>query len=142
MKHIQPSEALEHGLELFRASPFHKYYTVEDLYTYLQLPIKHGKFRLYYDNGKPVGIITWCWMTTENADAFLQEAYHPTEDDYQYDAPGVKELWGMEFIAPYGHTRQMMRAIKHSIQQIHGPQKVNWRRTHSRDKRRAKRFHT
>ena len=142
MKKIQPSEALEHGLELFRASPFHRHYSVDEVYTFLQLPIKHSKIRLYYDNETPVGLLTWCWLTKQDSEAFLQDTYLPTEEDYQYDAPDTKELWCMEFIAPYGHTRQMIRSIKHSIQQTHGPQKVNWRRFHSRNKRRAKRFHT
>lgn len=140
MKQLQPSEALEHGLELFRASPSHRTYSVQDVYIYLQLPIKHGKIRLYYENDKPVGLITWCWLTDKDAELFLQDQYHPTEDDYKYDSPMSKQLWGMELIAPYGHTRKMIRAIRHTTEELYGPQKVNWRRFHSRDKKRTKRF--
>jgi hemolysin-activating ACP:hemolysin acyltransferase len=140
MKQLSKSQALEDGLELFRQSESHSRYRVTDIYTYLQLPIKHHKIRIYYEFNKPVGLITWCWLSDTDAELFLQDKYHPTESDYEYDSPMSKQLWGMEFIAPYGHTRQMIRAIKRSIEETHGPQKVNWRRFHSRDKRRTKRF--
>lgn len=140
MKLLKDSEALVDALELFRASHSHSTYNVNDIYIYLQLPIKHHCIRLYYENSKPVGLITWCWLSDTDAQLFLQDKYHPTEQDYMLDLPMSKQLWGMEFIAPYGHTRRMMRAIKQSIQDTYGPQKVHWRRFHSRDKIRAKRF--
>jgi hemolysin-activating ACP:hemolysin acyltransferase len=140
MKQLSQSQALEDGLELFRQSEAHSRYTVEDIYVYLQLPIKYHKIRLYYEFNKPVGLITWCWLYKQDADLFLQDMYHPQELDYKYDMPKSKELWGMELIAPYGHTRQMIRAIKQTTEELYGPQKVNWRRFHSRDTRRTKRF--
>lgn len=140
MKLVKDSEALVHALELFRASPSHSRYNVNSIYIYLQLPIKHRCIRLYYENNKPVGLITWCWLTDTDAELFLQDKYHPTELDYESDLPMSRQLWGMEFIAPYGHTRQMMRSIKRSIEDKYGPQKVHWRRFHSRNTRRTKRF--
>jgi hemolysin-activating ACP:hemolysin acyltransferase len=140
MKLLNDSEALVQALELFRASPAHSKYNVNDIYTYLQLPIKHKCIRFYYSNSILVGLITWCWLSDTDAELFLQDKYHPTELDYASDSPMSRQLWGMEFIAPYGHTRQMMRSIKQSIQDTYGPQKVHWRRFHSRDKIRSKRF--
>lgn len=140
MKLLKDSEALVQALELFRASPAHRKYTVNSIYTYLQLPIKHKCIRFYYENHILVGLITWCWLLDKDAELFLQDKYHPTEQDYMSDTPMSRQLWGMEFIAPYGHTRKMMRAIKRSIEDTYGPQKVHWRRFHSRDKRRSKRF--
>jgi len=140
MKLLKDSEALIDALELFRASPAHSRYNVNDIYIYLQLPIKQHCIRLYYENNKPVGLITWCWLSDTDAELFLQDKYHPKEQDYTLDTPMSKQLWGMEFIAPYGHTRRMMRAIKHTTEELYGPQKVHWRRFHSRDKIRSKRF--
>jgi hemolysin-activating ACP:hemolysin acyltransferase len=140
MKLLKDSEALVQALELFRASPAHSKYSVNDIYTYLQLPIKHKCIRFYYENSILVGLITWCWLSDTDAELFLQDKYHPQEQDYTLDTPMSKQLWGIEFIAPYGHTRKMMRAIKHTTEELYGPQKVHWRRFHSRDKRRSKRF--
>lgn len=140
IKTLSSGEALEDALEVFRASPTHSKYNVNDIYIYLQLPIQKNCIKIYYESGKPIGLITWCWLTKENADLFLQDKYHPTPEDYSTVTPKDKELWGMEFIAPYGHTRQMMRAIRYTTEELYGPQNVNWRRFHSRDKRRTKRF--
>jgi hemolysin-activating ACP:hemolysin acyltransferase len=133
-------EALADALSLFRASPSHSKYNVNDIYTYLQLPLQYKTIELYYEGDKPVGLITWCWLKKEDADLFLVGQYHPNPDDYRLDDPLSRELWGMEFIAPYGHTKQMMRSIKHKIEERYGPQNVHWRRFHSRDTRRTKRF--
>jgi len=142
LKNLDPGVALTHGLELFRLSDNHRNYTVTDIYTYLQLPIEHKKIRLYYENDKPVGLITWCWMYRQDSDRFLVGEYHPQIDDYKYDLPKSKELWCMEVIAPYGHAKQMIRSIINTTKEVYGSQKVNWRRLHSKDKRRAKRFNT
>jgi len=139
-KVLTGGEALADALSLFRASPSHSKYNVNNIYTYLQLPIQCNTIRMYYEGDKPVGLITWCWLKKEDADLFLLDQYHPKQDDYSLERHSDKELWGMEFIAPYGHARQMMRAIKHTTEELYGPQKVHWRRFHSRDTRRTKRF--
>jgi len=142
LKQLQPSEALEHGLELFRASPAHSRYSVDDVYTYLQLPIKYSNIRLYYDEDvKPVALVTWVWLKPEDAQLFLRDCYHPTEEDYSIDFNNDgRELWVMELIAPYGHAKQVVRSITQTSEDRYGNINVHWRRFHSRDKRRTKRF--
>lgn len=139
-KTLTSGEALEDALQIFRASPAHTKYNVNDIYIYLQLPIQYRTIQIYYEDQKPVGLITWCWLRKEDADLFLKDKYHPTPDDYRLDDPVSRELWGMEFIAPYGHTKHMMRSIKQKIDERYGPQQVHWRRFHSRNTRRTKRF--
>ena len=92
------------------------------------------------EKDKPVGLVTWCWMSSSNSSKFIQGNYHPSEEDFKYDDIEGKELWGLEFIAPYGHTKQVMRLIYDEVGKTYGKQPVNWRRSHSRDKRRTKRF--
>jgi hemolysin-activating ACP:hemolysin acyltransferase len=139
-KILTDSAALVDGLTLFRASLPHSNYTVKDIYIYLQLPIQCKTICMYYEGDKPVGLITWCWLKKQDADLFLADQYHPNPDDYKLDDPLSRELWGMEFIAPYGHTKQMIRSIKQKIKERYGPQQVHWRRFHSRNTRRTKRF--
>ena len=67
------------------------------------------------EKDKPVGLVTWCWMSSTNSSNFLQDNYHPSEEDFQFDDVEGKELWGLELIAPYGHTRQVMRLIYNEI---------------------------
>lgn len=129
-----------YSLDLMLASNEHRGWYLGGLDTYLLLPVKHNRIRVYLDEGVPVGLITWCWMYPEDADNFLQGDYHPTEDDFRYDNIEGKELWGLEFIAPYGHARKINRLIRNEIRSLYGPQQVHWRRNHSQQTKRTKRF--
>ena len=141
MREVTESDALLQGLELFRLSPAHRHYSVDDVYTYLQLPIKYGNIRLYYEDAKPVALVTWVWLKPDDAQHFLSDAYHPTEEDYSIDFNNEgRELWVMELIAPYGHAKQVVRSISQTSEDRYGNTQVHWRRFHSRDKRRTKRF--
>lgn len=137
---LTKEQLIAYSIELFLQSPSHRDYLIGDLDTYLLLPIKYNKIRVYMETDKPVGLLTWCFMYPEDADKFLQDEYHPSEDDFKYDSIEGKEPWGLELIAPYGHTRQVIRLIKDEIGTTYGELKGNWRRFHSRDKRRTKRF--
>ena len=113
---IDNNKAVVDSLELFRQSKWHRGYDVEDVFRYIIAPIKHNKLRLYYQGDKPIGLITWCWLDKEAGEKFLTFNYLITEKDYVSD--DKEELWGIEFIAPYGHTKQIMnlnRICSHPI---------------------------
>lgn len=133
-------QLIAYSIELFLQSPVHKRWYIEDVETYILLPIKYNRLRVYMEKDKPVGLVTWCWMSSINSSKFIQDNYHPSDEDFKYDNIEGKELWGLEFIAPYGHTKQVMRLIYDEVGETYGKQPVNWRRSHSRDKRRTKRF--
>mgnify|MGYP003114231615 FL=1 len=123
------NKILADGLELFKQSYWHRLYNVNDIYRYLIAPIKPNRIRIYYQNNKPIGLITWCWLDKDSGRAFLKGDYYITEEDYIVD--NKEELWGIEFIAPYGHTKQiisLMRKEYHSIYQR--KEEINWRRLH------------
>mgnify|MGYP003635183008 FL=1 len=136
---IDNNKALSDGLELFRQSKWHKVYNVEGVYRFLIAPIKHNRIRLYYQDNKPIGLVTWCWLDKESGRDFLKETYYITEEDYISE--DKEELWVVEFIAPYGHTRQVMSMIRKEHNNTYkNNKKVNWRRLHDPDKRHTKEF--
>ena len=137
---LTKDQLIVHSLALFMQSPAHREWYLKDLNTYLFLPIKHNRMRLYLKGEEPIGLITWCWMYPEDAQEFLLGNYHPSEEDFENDSLEGKELWGLEFIAPSGHAREINRLIREEIKDTYGPQFVNWRRFHSRDIKRTKRF--
>tara|TARA_R110000822_G_scaffold21541_3_gene68067 strand:+ start:412 stop:834 length:423 start_codon:yes stop_codon:yes gene_type:complete len=131
---IDYNTALSDGLELFRQSKWHKNYNVEDIYRYLIAPIKYNRIRLYYQYGKPIGLVTWCWMSKESGQKFLNNDYYITENDYVSDTK--KELWGIELIAPYGNVRQVVNLTKKEYAAVYGrDEKIHWRRLHEPNKR-------
>ena len=136
---INNNKALADGLELFKQSKWHRVYNVNDIYRYLIAPIKYNRIRLYYQEDKPIGLVTWCWLDKEAGSNLLQGQYHITEDDYIAD--NKEELWGIEFITPYGNARQVMSLTLNYHKNLYQRQeKINWRRLHDPAKRHIREF--
>ena len=138
---IDYNTALAHGIELFRQSKWHKDYNVEDIYRYLVSPVEHNRIRLYYEYDKPIGLVTWCWLSKEDGKKFLDNNYYITDKDYVSDKD--EELWGIELLAPYGNARQVMRLIRKEHADVYERnEKVHWRRLHEPNKRHTREFKT
>ena len=136
---IDNNKALADGLELFKNSKWHKVYNVDDVYRYLIAPIKYNRIRLYYQEDKPIGLVTWCWLSKEDGQRFLNNDYYITESDYVSDTN--EELWGIELLAPYGNARQIFSLIRKEHTNVYGRnEKVNWRRLHEPSKRHTREF--
>tara|TARA_R110002126_G_scaffold101930_3_gene234002 strand:- start:2449 stop:2871 length:423 start_codon:yes stop_codon:yes gene_type:complete len=136
---IDNNKALADGLELFKNSKWHKVYNVDDVYRYLIAPIKYNRIRLYYQEDKPIGLVTWCWLSKEDGQRFLNNGYYITESDYVSDTN--EELWGIELLAPYGNARQVFSLIRKEHTNVYGRnEKVNWRRLHEPSKRHTREF--
>jgi len=136
---ISDSKALSDGLELFKQSKWHKVYNLNDIHRYLIAPIKYNRIRLYYQEDKPIGLVTWCWLTKEAGSNLLQNQYYITEEDYIAD--DKEELWGIEFVTPYGNAREVMSMIRKEHNKLYQRQeKINWRRLHDPAKRHIREF--
>lgn len=140
MRTVDRNKIIVDSLYLFNQSDSHRLYTVADLQTYLLTPVKYNTIRVYYAGEEPVGLITWCWLTPNDSRLFLENKYHPSEDDHDKDSRDGKELWGMELIAPHGHTRQVLRAIHKEYVQTYGESEVHWRRFHDRTRKHKRKF--
>lgn len=124
---IDYNKALDDGRFLFLRSKYHKNYSPDELYAYLVLPCKKNAIRLYYRNDKPIGLVTWCWFEPDKAKDFVNFEYLPVATDYE-KRPNT-ELWGIEFITPYGDAKSVMSAIKEEYRNLYGEEtKVKWRR--------------
>lgn len=134
--YIDKYKAIGDSIELLTKGTTHSKYTPSEVLSYLLLPINYDRIRLYYVDGKPVGLITWCWLSPHKANLFLEDKYTPTDEDYKLDNPGEDyQLWGIEFIAPFGHTRQVMRAARNLHKELYGTTtKVHFRRFYDRQK--------
>lgn len=130
-------------LFLFNQSEVHRLYTLSEFNHYCIFPLIHQKARLFYDGDKPIGFVSWAWLTEDEADAFLSEMWIPPEEVSK--RPDViddrYQLWGVEFIAPYGHTTQVMRGMRQHSQSVLGKRvPANWRRFKQPSKVHTKEF--
>jgi hemolysin-activating ACP:hemolysin acyltransferase len=134
---MQLQKAVLDSLFLFNQSPDHRIYTLVEFNHYALFPIMHDKARLFYEDDKPVGFVTWAWLIPEESEAFLSETWVPDEEVYKRPDKALPdlELWGIEYIAPYGHALQVMRGMRQHSQQLYGPNvPVHWRRFRQPDR--------
>jgi len=130
------AQSVVDGLYLFNHSPDHRIYTLVEFNHFLVFPVIHQKVRFFYEDGKPIGLVTWCWLTEQEADEFLAERFMPDEEHYRRPdtTQDQYQLWGIEFIAPFGHARSVMRAMRdYQKQHRKKTEKVRWRRLKSPD---------
>lgn len=133
--YIDKYQAVVDGISLMELGDTHSKYTPSEVNTYLLLPTQYNRIRLYYQDAKPVGLITWCWLSPSKSTLFLEDKYEPVEDDYALENPEGYDLWGIEFIAPFGHTRRMMKAIREEHKELYGTTtSVHFRRFYNRNK--------
>ena len=129
MKKISNGPVLD-GIFLFATSEDHRWYTVAEFYQFFIYPLMYDKIRFFYDEDDPekvVGLFTWVFLSKEKSEAFLESRYVIKEGDYQ--AEDGDEIWGIEFIAPYGHTRKMVSDLKKEYVDKYGkPRPIYWRR--------------
>lgn len=126
------------GLYLFNQSPQHRIYTLDEFNTYFIHPLLADKCRLFYEGEKPIGVVTWAFFTDEEAEDFLNMDWEPPEEVYSRN--DGDQLWGIEFIAPFGNARQVMRAMRGISKDLYGDRACHWRRLHDPHKQHKRRF--
>lgn len=133
--YIDKYKAIGDSLELLTKGDVHTKYTPQEIISYLLLPINNNRIRLYYQDSKPIGLVTWCWLPPDKATLFLEDKYSLTNEDYLLENPGPDyQLWGIEFITPYGHAHKVMKAIRKEHKEMYGTTKVHFRRFYDRNR--------
>lgn len=140
---MQLQKAVLDSLFLFNQSEEHRRYTLSEFNHYCLFPLIHSKARLFYEDTKPVGFVSWVWITEDEATSFINGTWVPDEDAYK--RPDViderYQLWGIEFIAPYGHSTKVMRGMMQHSQSVLGKRvPARWRRFKQPDKVHTKEF--
>jgi len=137
---MDKSKVVLDGLHLFLQSPWHSKYSLTEFVEYWVYPLMHGKARLFYDaNDNPIGLVTWCWMTKQEGELFLAYKLRMSPEIYARDTG--EELWGIEFITPYGHASKIMREMQGLFHNLYGNGKAHFKRYKQRPaKRHTRRF--
>jgi hemolysin-activating ACP:hemolysin acyltransferase len=127
-KDISYADALVDVLYLFNQSEEHIGYCLFEFNAYAIYPMLHGKMRMFYDGNKPIGLVTWAFLSNDKAEQFSEDAYMLDEVDYVPE--DGDQLWGIEYIAPFGNVRQIMKSMKQVYYDLYDKPKrsVHWKR--------------
>ena len=98
-------------LSLMLASEFHQPYLINDFGTAILVPIHFNQFRIYKKNNTPIGFVSWAFFSKDIAEKYRHGNYHLTFDDWK----SGDELWFIDFIAPYGNIRSIVKDLKTNV---------------------------
>lgn len=136
---MQYKDAVLAGLYLFGKSDFHRQYSISDFNSYMIFPLLNDKVQIFYDGDLPIGIVTWCWFTDEEARDFLNHQWTPPEECYQRNTGD--QLWVIEMISTHGQAYKMVRFIRSKLSDLYGTGGVFFfRRSHTPQKLHDMRF--
>lgn len=113
---------------LFANSKSHQHYTIKDLSTFIILPSKYNKLKVFRESGKAVGLITWIWLTPSRAEQFLLGKADLTKEEYKKEKTSGLELWGLDFISPYGKATKILCEFRRDFLKKYGESNINFRR--------------
>lgn len=97
---------------LMLASNVHRRYLIDDIGAMFLPAIHLNQFRIYKNkNGDPVGLITWAFLSNEIEEQFQKGKRNLKLDDWKSGNNG----WVIDFIAPFGHTKQIIKDLRDNI---------------------------
>ncbi len=96
---------------LMLQSQLHRGYRINDIGSVVLPPIHLNQFRTYRVRGQLVGFVTWARLTERVEQNYLTGSYHLRPQDWD----GGARLWFVDFIAPFGHAREMVRDLRTNI---------------------------
>lgn len=111
MNRIDPQERsrlLGDVVTILLASDTHRHYLINDIGA-LFLPALHlQQFRIYRVAGRPVGIVTWAWLSQAVDVLYAGGDYRLRPEDWNAGPCG----WIVDFAAPFGHAAAMTRDLR------------------------------
>lgn len=92
---------------LLSASPLHRQAAIGDVTRNILPAIELNQFRIYRKKDNPVGFVAWAYFSEEVEQRFTAG---PTELKLR-DWRSGSNLFFVEFVAPFGHTRQVVQDL-------------------------------
>lgn len=97
---------------LLLASELHRKYLINDIGAVFLPAIHLNQFRIYRNReGDPVGLITWAYMSKEIEAKYLSGKYTLKLEDWHSGNEG----WVIDFLAPFGHTKSIIKDLRENV---------------------------
>lgn len=99
--------------KLLRDSPYHKSYSEHDIMRTIVAPIRNNKAMIYDDGMKVLAFMSWAFLKPNDAQGYLDRSRKLQPADFKNENG---ELWFIDFIAPYGNVREVIRVFQREFQ--------------------------
>jgi cytolysin-activating lysine-acyltransferase len=102
---------LEAVVNLSRHSLLHQQYSLRDFNERILASLNLNQHRLYFIGAKPIGFVNWAWLDDETAARMASGSYNLRPHEWSCGP----HLWIPELLAPYGHTRKIIRDLRNNV---------------------------
>lgn len=92
-------------------SPLHMRYSVAQLALFFVTPLRLGQCRVYRNKSGPVGFVAWARLSDAASADYTNDVRELTPLDWTSGT----NLWFIEFLAPFGHSRRIVNDMRRSI---------------------------
>ena len=109
---INEAEVFGSAVWLWMHSASHRNAPLHMLSALLLPAIKHRQFVLASQNGQPVFYLAWANLSAEAEERYL---HNSPQCMPEADWTSGDRLWILDWVAPFGHTRQLKRLLSHRL---------------------------
>ena len=95
--------------QLLADSPYHRNMTEAGIWKFVEAPIRFGKAIIVKDGEDVVGFSTYAFLHEHQVEGYLNKTRKLKSIDFMRENG---ELWFIDFIAPYGNAREVLKEVK------------------------------
>ncbi|MCT4558517.1 MAG: toxin-activating lysine-acyltransferase [Pelagimonas sp.] len=96
---------------LFLASDRHRDTPLSEFAASVLPPIHLNQFRIYRKGNRPIGWVSWAYMSDEDAKGYMAGDF-----DFHVSCwTSGPHLWFIDYIAPFGHAMRMADDLKRNV---------------------------
>lgn len=97
---------------LMLSSDVHRQYLIDDIGAMFLPAIHLNQFRLYKNkDGDPIGLVTWAFLSDDLDKKYQKGGIKLGLEDWK----SGNTIWIIDFIAPYGHVKQIVKDLRCNI---------------------------
>lgn len=104
------TQLLVDALEVLRHSSYHRGWSTHKIDTYIVGAIQNDRLRVVYSpDERPMAVFTWAYLPPDREARYMNNPADLTKMDFASDRG---TLWAIDFAAPYGYCRHLVRALR------------------------------
>lgn len=130
-------------VSLSARSPLHRHYTIDDIERLYGAAMASDQVKLFMASEYPehfivprhdwpVAFVTWALMSDDSRDAYVRQTRLLEGEDFVSGA----DLWVIDFVAPYGAVREIVRDVRADLSRRYPHQHAHWIRNNMTAERR------
>jgi cytolysin-activating lysine-acyltransferase len=104
-------QAMGHALWLMMQSPLHRHLFIADLEWMLVPPVALGQFRLWRQENRPIGFVTWALVGPEVEERLRRGDIRPKPNEWK----SGEAAWLMDTILPFGGADAAVKETKQMV---------------------------